>query len=93
VAKTLIRVVLSLLKNHVRTKRFWILSALAARAAYLATNEYGMNPFKKSLAGEHVFLTGAGRGCGRLIAIRLGTLGCKLSISNTNPEMLQETKR
>ena len=92
-AKMLVRMVLNLLKKNVRTKKFWILSAVAARAAYVAVNEYGLNPFKKSLAGEHVFLTGAGRGCGRLIAIKLGTLGCKLSISNTNPEMLEETKR
>jgi all-trans-retinol dehydrogenase (NAD+) len=55
-------------------------------------NEFGQNPFKKSLAKDHVFLTGAGGGIGRLMAIRLGKLGCKLSLSDVNMAGLQETK-
>lgn len=47
-------------------------------------NEYGRNPFKKSLAGSHVFLTGAGSGIGRLMAVKFGTMGCKLSLSDVN---------
>ena len=62
------------------------------RAAYVAMNEYGKNPFKKSLNGDHVFLTGAGSGIGRLMAIRLGKLGCKLSLSDVNMAGLQEKK-
>lgn len=55
-------------------------------------NEYGMNPFKKSLKGDHVFLTGAGSGIGRLLAVRLGKLGCSLSLSDVNMAGLLETK-
>lgn len=47
-------------------------------------NEYGHNPFKKSLKTDHVFLTGAGGGIGRLMAINLGKLGCKMSLSDVN---------
>ena len=47
-------------------------------------NEYGMNPLKKQLKNDHVFLTGAGGGIGRLMAIRLGKMGCKLSLSDVN---------
>ena len=51
-----------------------------------------MNPFKKSLTEDHVFLTGAGSGIGRLMAVRLGKLGCKLSLSDINMAGLEETK-
>ena len=55
-------------------------------------NEYGKNPFKKSLAKDHVFLTGAGGGIGRLMAIEFGKLGSKLSLSDINMSGLNETK-
>ncbi len=35
-------------------------------------NEYGKNPFKKSLKSNHVSLTGAGSGIGRLMAVKFG---------------------
>jgi hypothetical protein len=66
-------------KNHRRPK-FWIIIAILLRALYVIMLEYGLHPFKKNLKGEHVFLTGAGGGIGRLMAIRLGNLGCKLSL-------------
>ena len=62
------------------------------KAAVTFLNEYGLNPLKKSLAGDHVFLTGAGSGIGRLMAIRFGKLGCKLSLSDINMAGLEETK-
>ena len=62
------------------------------RAVYVTMNEYGKNPFKKQLGKDHVFLTGAGGGIGRLLAIRLGKLGCKLSLSDVNMAGLEETK-
>lgn len=65
-------------------KRTWVGAFVLLRAAYIAMNEYGNNPFKKSLAKDHVFLTGAGSGIGRLMAIRLGKMGCKLSLSDVN---------
>ena len=55
-------------------------------------NEYGRNPFKKSLEGNHVFLTGAGSGIGRLMAVRFGKMGCRLSLSDVNMSGLEETK-
>jgi NAD(P)-dependent dehydrogenase (short-subunit alcohol dehydrogenase family) len=58
---------------------------------YVAMNEYGLNPFKKNLQGEHVFLTGAGSGIGQSMAIKLGKMGCKMSISNTNPAKMAVT--
>lgn len=55
-------------------------------------NEYGWNPLKKNLSGYHVFLTGAGSGIGRLMAIKLGKMGCKLSLSDINLAGVEETK-
>lgn len=73
-------------------KRTWIGAVILLRAAYVTMNEFGRNPFKKSLKSDHVFLTGAGSGIGRLMAIRLGKMGCKLSLSDVNMAGLQETK-
>jgi all-trans-retinol dehydrogenase (NAD+) len=47
---------------------------------------------KKNLAGQHVFLTGAGSGLGRLVAIRLAQYKCKLSLSDLNEASVIETK-
>ena len=62
------------------------------RLLYVFMNEYGLNPFKKNLQGDHVFLTGAGAGIGRLMAIKLGKMGCLLSLSDINEAGLSETK-
>lgn len=78
-------------KNWLKT-RTWIGAFILLRAAYVTMNEYGKNPFKKALGKDHVFLTGAGSGLGRLMAIRLGKLGCKLSLSDVNMAGLEETK-
>jgi all-trans-retinol dehydrogenase (NAD+) len=43
---------------------------------------------KKSVKGNHVFLTGAGQGLGRLLAIRLAKLGAKLSLTDINDTTL-----
>ena len=75
-----------------KLKRTWIGALVFIRAAYVLMNEYGRNPFKKSLSGNHVFLTGAGSGIGRLMAIRFGQMGCKLSLSDVNMSGLEETK-
>ena len=76
-----------------KLKRTWIGALIFLRAAYVLMNEYGKNPFKKKLQGEHVFLTGAGSGIGRLMAIKLGQIGCKLSLSDVNTAGLEETKQ
>lgn len=67
-----------------KMKRTWIAALIILRGLYVAMNNTGMNPFKKSLKGDHVFLTGAGGGLGRGMAIKLGLLGCSLSLSDVN---------
>lgn len=47
-----------------KKKKSWIFALIFLRCAYVLMNEYGMNPFKKNLNGDHVFLTGAGSGIG-----------------------------
>jgi hypothetical protein len=75
-----------------KLKRTWIGALFILRMAYVAMNEYGKNPFKKALKGDHVFLTGAGSGIGRMMAIKFGKMGCKLSLSDVNMSGLRETK-
>ena len=75
-----------------RKKRTYALLIVTLRVLYVFMNEKGLNPFKKSLSSDHVFLTGAGSGIGRLMAVRLGKLGCKLSLSDINSAGLEETK-
>ena len=48
---------------------------------------------KKSLEGEHVYLTGAGSGIGRLMAIEFAKQGCFLSLSDINMQGLEETSK
>ena len=48
---------------------------------------------KKSIIGQHVFITGAGSGLGRLMALRIAKLGGKLSLVDLNLEGLNETNR
>ena len=54
-----------------------ILVILYSIYAVLKKNGYW---FKTSIKGKHVFLTGAASGLGRLVALRLGKLGCKMTI-------------
>ena len=78
-------------KNWTKPK-FLILLLVALRCLYVFMNEYGLNPFKKSLSGDHAFLTGAGMGIGRMMALRLGKLGVKLSLADIQMHALEETK-
>jgi len=48
---------------------------------------------KKSLKGEHVFITGAGSGLGRYMSISFAKMGCKLSLSDVNMQGLEETSK
>lgn len=47
---------------------------------------------KKSLHGKHIFITGAGSGLGRRMAIEFAKLGARLSISDIDYENVLETK-
>lgn len=40
-----------------------------------------------------MFLSGAGSGIGRLMAIQFAKMGCKLSLSDINLEGLEETSK
>ena len=71
-------------KKQLKKKRTWLLIAIILRAAYVIMNEYGFNPFKKALKKDHVFLTGAASGFGRLMAIQLSNLECKLTLTDVN---------
>jgi len=46
---------------------------------------------KRSVRGKHVYLTGAGSGLGRLMALRLAKLGAKITLLDLNENGLKET--
>lgn len=48
--------------------------------------------FKKSFVNKHVFLTGAGSGLGRRMAIQFALNGAKLTISDIDVKSVLETK-
>lgn len=47
---------------------------------------------KKSVQGKHVFITGAGSGLGRQMAIEFAKLGAKLTVNDIDFESVQKTK-
>jgi NADP-dependent 3-hydroxy acid dehydrogenase YdfG len=57
-------------------------------ASFILARERGWLP-KKSVKGKHIFITGAGSGLGRDMAIRFSILGANLSISEINTDGLQ----
>lgn len=57
-------------------------------ASFILARERGWLP-KKSVKGKHIFITGAGSGLGRDMAIRFSKLGANLSISDINTDGLQ----
>lgn len=46
---------------------------------------------KKSVKKKHIFITGAGSGLGRGMAIKFAKLGANLSLSDINEQGLAET--
>ena len=61
-------------------------------AFYTWMRERGFLP-KKSVRGKHVFITGAGSGLGRLLALRFAQLGAKVTVSGLILKDVNETKR
>ena len=76
------------IKNWQKSPKLWIWAFIFLRSAYVFLKEYGWLG-KKKLEGDHVFLTGAGNGIGRMMAIRFGKLGCYLSLSDVNMQGLE----
>ena len=73
IAKTVRKVINWIINpENWKKKKTWVFALVFLKATLMFLNEYGLNPLKKSLSGDHVFLTGAGSGIGRLMAIRLG---------------------
>lgn len=79
-------------KNWKTSPKLWIGALIGLRLLFQFLREYGLTLGKKDLSKDHVFLTGAGSGLGRLMAQRLGAMGCKLSISDINLQGVEETK-
>lgn len=71
--KAFTRIFFKLLKflttgHHYKSVKTWVASAALLRMLYVLLQEHGYLP-KKNLEKEHVFLTGAGSGLGRILAI------------------------
>ena len=79
-------------ENWRKSPKLWILAYIFLRQLLQFLREYGLTLFKKNIRSDHVFLTGAGSGIGRLMSIKLGQIGCKLSISDINLQGVEETK-
>ena len=80
-------------KQNWKKPTFWIIVFIGLRLLTVACREYGFTLGKKKLKGEHVFLTGAGSGIGRLMAIKMGLQGCRLSLSDINLAGVKETQQ
>ena len=78
--------------NWRKEPRLWIGALIFLRLLFNFLREYGLTVGKKDLSKDHVFLTGAGNGIGRLMAQRLGAMGCKLSLSDINLQGVEDTK-
>jgi len=80
------------IENWKRSPKLWIISLFAFSFLYSVLKTRGWL-WKKSIKGEHVFLTGAGSGIGRYMALAFGQQGCQLSLSDINIAGLEETKQ
>ena len=78
--------------NWRSSPKLWIWAFIAIRLITAFLRKHGLTLGKKNLSKDHVFLTGAGSGLGRHMAIKLGKMGCKLSLSDINLQGVQETK-
>ena len=56
------------IENWKSSPKLWIAAWIFLRLLLQFLREYGLTLFKKDLSKEHIFLTGAGNGLGRLMA-------------------------
>ena len=59
---------------------------------YAYIKEKGYLPFKKSVKGKHIFLTGASSGIGRIMAKKLVNMGAKVTVADVNLKGLYDLK-
>lgn len=59
---------ISNIENWKSSPKLWIAAWIFLRLLLQFLREYGLTLFKKDLSKEHIFLTGAGSGLGRLMA-------------------------
>jgi len=57
---------------------------------FMFLKSYGLW-FKKSIKDKHVFITDAGSGIGRLVAIKMSQIGAKITVSDINLQSAEET--
>ena len=93
-----------LIRNKISSikKNFWKRGGFASirNWIYVLIILWGLHTFfrekgwlkKKSVKGKHIYLTGAGSGLGRGMAIKFAKRGANLTISDINEEGLIETK-
>lgn len=83
--------VLALLREASHRKRNWLVLFIFLYAFYTWAKERGWLP-KNSVRGKHVFITGAGSGLGRLLALKLAKLGAKVTVTDLFLESAKQTK-
>jgi 2-polyprenyl-3-methyl-5-hydroxy-6-metoxy-1,4-benzoquinol methylase len=69
------------------SKRNLLFLILGLWAIYTYFKEKGWLP-KKSIVKKHVFITGAGSGIGRLMAVRMAKMGALLTLVDLNSQGL-----
>lgn len=71
---------------------FWslVIFYLIVRGVYAVLKNNGLLP-KKSVEGEHVFMTGGGNGIGRLMSKILAKQGAKVTVTDINLDWAKET--
>lgn len=70
-----------------KSKRVWVAILVFLWAFYKFCKEMGWLP-KKSVKDKHVFITGAGSGLGRIMALKFVKLGSKITICDINTKGL-----
>ena len=70
----------------------WGFLVLLASITYVFFKERGWLP-KQDIRGKHIYLTGAGSGLGRGMALKFAKLGANLTLSDINEAGLLETKQ
>ena len=71
----------------IKSKRIWAMASFGLWSFYIFLRERGYLR-KKSLQGKHIFLTGAGLGLGREMAIKFAQMGANVSITDINESTL-----